>query len=276
MARRRALVRRIPAVARILADVAGPDDPLAAESRRKDGRIARIGKLREGLAGGSRQRIEQVGFAAVVGDVVEERAEPGAGQLRRGVGDGLHQRFEIDLGGQHAGGPVENFEPMRLVAQDRGGLRAPSGQLDMAGDTGEQLAGAERLGQIIVGPGPQALDLRLLAGPRGQQNDRDVAQRRIGAQALQKIDAVHHRHHDVAQDEIVPGVRERRERRLSVGDRGNVVPGAQQAREIVPHVRVIVRHQNPRGVRDRRRKRLVGGIEIVGGIGQPAQGFADE
>ena len=115
-----------------------------------------LGKLREGLAGGSRQRIEQVGFAAVVGDVVEERAEPGAGQLCRGVGDGLHQRFEIDLGGQHAGGPVEDFEPMRLVAQDRGGLRASAGQLDIAGDTGEQLAGAERLGEIIVGPGPQA------------------------------------------------------------------------------------------------------------------------
>ena len=85
---------------------------------------------------------------------------------------------------------------------------------------------------------------------------------------------------DVAQDEIVAGVRERRERRLSVGDCGDVVPGAQQAREIVPHVRVIVRHQNPRrpfrdpggGSRPRRRHR----VPIVGGIGQPAQGFADE
>ena len=149
-----------------------------------------IGKIREGLAGGARQRIEQVGFAAVVGDVVEERPEPGACQLRRGVGDGLDQRFEIDLGGQHAGGPVEHLEPMRLIAQDRGGLRASAGQLEIGGDTGEQLAGAERLGQIIVGPGPQPLDLRLLAGPRGQQDDRDVAQRRVGAQALQKTEAV--------------------------------------------------------------------------------------
>ena len=141
-----------------------------------------LGKPAKASREASRQRIEQVGFAAVVGEIVEERAEPGAGQLCRGVGDGLHQRFEIDLGGQHAGGPVEDFEPMRLVAQDRGGLRASAGQLDMGGDTGEQLAGAERLGEIIVGPGPQALDLRLLARPRGQQDDRDVAQRRIGAQ----------------------------------------------------------------------------------------------
>ena len=51
--------------------------------------------------------------------------------------------------------------------------------LQVGVDPGDQLARRERLGQIIVGAGVQSFDARLFAGPRGEQDHRQIAQLRV-------------------------------------------------------------------------------------------------
>src|ERR1700753_128590 len=99
MALRHALVRIVLAVAWILGDVVGAHDALAREGRREDRGVARHREFREGLARHAGQRVEQIAFAGLVGDVVEERPERGAGQLGGGIGDDLDGAVDIELRG---------------------------------------------------------------------------------------------------------------------------------------------------------------------------------
>ncbi len=62
------------------------------------------------------------------------------------------------------------------------GFLANPGYREMRADVGHQLAGAERFNQVIIRTGLQALDAALLPGPGREQDDRDLAQLRIGAQ----------------------------------------------------------------------------------------------
>ena len=99
------------------------------------------------------------------------------------------------------------------------GLAAEPGQLQLRGDAGQQLAGAERLGQVVVGPGLQALDAGLLAGPGREQDHRQVPRPGVGPQLRSRpkpsspgiITSVR-----IRSGGSSPG---RRERRQAVGDR---------------------------------------------------------
>jgi hypothetical protein len=72
--------------------------------------VLRHRELREGLRRRARKRVEHVALAGVVEDVVEERAELGAGQFHARIRHDLDQTLEIRFDGESGTGPVEDFE----------------------------------------------------------------------------------------------------------------------------------------------------------------------
>ena len=182
-----------------------------------------IGNLAKASREHARQRIERVGLALLVDDVVEERAECGAGQLGGGIGHHLDGAFEIELGGDRGADLVQELEDLRFLLQEPRALRARSRQLDIGRDARQQLARAERLDEIVVGAHPQAFDLGFLAGARRQDDHRHAAQLGIGAQLLQQPEAVEPRHHDVGEDQIGTRAPRCRQRLLAVGGGGDLV-----------------------------------------------------
>ena len=75
-----------------------------------------IGNFSKALARRARERVERVGFAAVLDDVVKERAELRVAQFDAGIGDHLDQPLEVVLGGDRDAGAVEHLERARLLA----------------------------------------------------------------------------------------------------------------------------------------------------------------
>jgi hypothetical protein len=72
---RHAMIGRVVAVPRILRDVWTSYSTGPFERRLEDGRVPWHGKLREPLSRHAGNGVERVGFAFLVDDVVEERAE---------------------------------------------------------------------------------------------------------------------------------------------------------------------------------------------------------
>ncbi|GJE03759.1 hypothetical protein GMJLKIPL_5716 [Methylobacterium isbiliense] len=149
----------------------------------------------------------------------------------------------------------------------------------------QKLACREGFDEVVVDPGPKALDARVLGRPCGQQDDRYVGEVRIPPQRGRKLKPVQPGHHDVGQDEIGPLPPRRRQRRLAVGDRlDHPTPPRQQADEIAAHVGIVIGQQNA-GVH--RLSRQGGGLPFVqktrrlfcpllGQSRKPAQRFLDE
>ena len=113
---RHAVIRRVLPVSRIGQDVVGAHRARAGKGRIKRGRGARQRKIGERLALCARQRVERAGHALRVDHVVEERAELGADELDCGVGHGLDEPLQAELGRERGTGPVENLERARLLA----------------------------------------------------------------------------------------------------------------------------------------------------------------
>jgi hypothetical protein len=99
----------------------------------------------------------------------------------------------------------------------------------------------------------QTFGTRFLAGARRQQDDRQVAQRRIGADLAQQAETVQHRHHHVRQDKVGPVPADRIQRRLPVRNDDGVVAFVQQPAHVVAHVGVVVGQQHA-GARSGRRR----------------------
>ena len=109
----------------------------------------------------------------------------------------------------------------------------------------QQLLALERLDQVVVGPGVEALDARLDRVTRGQHEDRDV----VGlAQALGDLDPVELRQPEVEDDQVgEEGVR-LVERADPVGrDLDVVALQPQRALEDLGDRLVVLDHQYPRG-----------------------------
>ncbi len=72
-----------------------------------------------------------------------------------------------------------------------------------AQDPRQQLVGAERFGQVVIGAGVQSGDPVDLGGAGGQHDDRDRA---LPPQLPQELEAVESRHHDIEQEQVVASV----------------------------------------------------------------------
>ena len=84
---RHPVVRRVLAVSRVLLHVSDKYGPLPAKSRAEQVRGARHREMREGFARHAGERVEHVGAALLVIDVIEKGAEVSADKLGRGIGD---------------------------------------------------------------------------------------------------------------------------------------------------------------------------------------------
>ena len=157
--------------------------------------------------------------------------------------------------------------------------------LEVRLDAGQQLAGAERLDQVVVGAGLHALDPALLAGAGRQQDDRHArACVGVGAQRASRpkpssrgiMTSVSTRSGGFARASPRAPPRRRRPPRPRSAR-------ASSRRDVLAHVGVVVGQQDARraprrsagGLRDRRRWRRcrVGRRRVVG---QPAQRLLDE
>ena len=86
------------AVARIAQNVVGADRAATSEGRFEYGRVAGHRKLLEGAARCTRERVERIGFAALLDDIVEEGAEGSVAQLYSRICHQLNEPLEIVLG----------------------------------------------------------------------------------------------------------------------------------------------------------------------------------
>ena len=212
-----------------------------------------------------------------VGDVAEDRPRGGIDQP-----DAKLVVHQVDA---ERGVGEQGLELLLPLAERHGGLLPHPRELERPADPRDQLAGGERLHQVVVGAGVESFDAGLFPGARGQQDDRQVAGRGIGPERAQEREAVEAGHHDVAQQQvgrIGPGALEGR---ASVGHRLHRPARAQQALHVLAHVGVVVRHEDAGGAvgaaltgRGRLTEQMLAGDDLVVllGPGQPALGFLDE
>ena len=98
--------------------------PSPAKVGREHRGVARHREAREGLARHAGERVERVALAGLVDHVVEERAEGGAGQLGRGVGDACTARSRSSSAAIVLPRRLSAVEGVRLLAQRAG--RSPA------------------------------------------------------------------------------------------------------------------------------------------------------
>ena len=199
---------------------------------------------------------------------------PAVAQFVRGtVGELLPAPVDEHPRAARVGHPDQRRREVGHGGEARLGLPTRAAQLQVRSGAGEQFLRGERLDEVVVGSGGQALDRRLLPGPGRQQQHRDAGGPRIGAQCGEELHPAQTRHHHVAHDEIGRLGTDRRQRRGTVAHHLHGVARAQQAGQVLAHVGVVVGDQHPalrRGGRDR-------GAALLGvGTLQPAQRLGDE
>src|SRR6266511_981814 len=147
----------------------------------------------------------------VLGERVEQ-VELQAGQLDRLAG-------EADL----PGGRVDQ----EVAEAPRGHrlLPAGTGPSTQGPDACHQLAGRERLGDVVVGAGRQADDLVGLLGPGGQHHHVGVAE---GADPPTRLDAVQAGEHQVEHDQLGVVLARQLDRAFAVAAGGDLEPLALQ------------------------------------------------
>ena len=130
------------------------------------------------------------------------------------------------------------------IAQRSLGLAPHARQLELRPDAREQFARAERLDEILISAGIQALDSRLLARACRQQNDRDRASPFVGADRGQEAEPIEPGHHHVGQHEIRSAPANPGQRIAAVADDIDTIALTENAAEIFAHVGVVVRDQH--------------------------------
>ena len=171
---------------------------------------------------------------------------------------GLHPvGGQVDLPAAHLG------EPLGLVEQAPAALELATGtprpvELEVGAHPGHQLAGGERLDQVVVGAGVEPLEGAFLAGARRQHHHRHPDRQRVRLERLEQPEAV--------ERGIITSVRTRSgaSSRASASPSSPVHGGVhgvvlvEQAGDVLADVGVVVDDQDPRTV-DVRRRRPVGG-----------------
>ena len=114
---------------------------------------------------------------------------------------------QVDLEAADGGQPLGVVEQL-LAALELGHEPPYPVEFEVRPDAGQQLAGRERLDQVVVGAGLQPLDGRVVARAGREHDHRDVHRGRVLAHGGEQAEAVEHRHHHVGQHEV--GRRRRR------------------------------------------------------------------
>ena len=159
-----------------------------------------------------------------------QQAQLGGPQVDRLVAGGHHVGRRVDA----QAGDLDHVvgELRRAPAHDRL-------------DPRQQLAGGERLGDVVVGAGLERGDLVLLLGARRQQHDRDVLGALVGAQPPREGQARDARQHPVEQHEVGPRVAHQRLGLRNVARAHHLVAGALQVGgEQVANRRFVFDYQN--------------------------------
>ncbi len=97
---------------------------------------------------------------------------------------------------------IEVRDEMRAAVASGASLVGRSAAPQNGADSGGQLAEAERLGHVIVGAVLETGDAIVLAGARGQHDDRDVRDVGARSQDAAHFEPAHHRQVQVQDDEI--------------------------------------------------------------------------
>ena len=123
------------------------------------------------------------------------------------------------------------------------GLGALAGPAQHRLDPQHQLAGAERLGHVVVGAQLEADDPVGLGAERGQHDHRDVA---AGAQPAADLETVDPGQHQVEDHQVGRVVAHQRGDGLAVAGLVDLVTGrAQVGDHDLAHGRVVIDHQHP-------------------------------
>src|SRR5215212_5574203 len=117
-----AIVRGVVAVARVLPDVGGANDPLSLKSGAEDFGLTRHRELRKGLTRNPGDGVQRVGFPAIVHQVIEECAQPRAGEFGGLIGHGLYQPLQVEFRREQLPDTVHLLERLGLLAQRLLGL----------------------------------------------------------------------------------------------------------------------------------------------------------
>ncbi len=263
---------------RVVARRAGVDHPPVAAVAAAQPEVDRIQFARSDR--------RQVVFGSAVGIVRMDAFHPAQAQVlvRRAARVVVPALAQVGAQAGRIGGPehrrrqVDQRAEIRLALPQRHAGQLPlAAQLHLAAHARQQFVGGERLDEVIVGAGLQALDLRLLAGAGRQQDQGHVLDRFVRADLADQAETIEARHHHVAEHQVGRVAQDRRERRLAIGRRVHVVVVFEQRAYINAHVVVVVHYQQA-GARPVRHRgthgRHGGGIARL--VRQPAQRFLDE
>ena len=117
---RHPIVGSVFAVTRILSDVVRTDHPLTSKSGPEHICISRHRESRECFPRDAGKRVQRIRLALFIHEIVKKRAELRSHYLGGDIGDGLHQLFEIELGGKHRDDSIQelgDFARLTLVRQ---------------------------------------------------------------------------------------------------------------------------------------------------------------
>jgi len=158
-----------------------------------------------------------------------------------------------------------------VLAQDIRGLAPHARELEMGGHAREELAGAERLDEIVIRARLEPFDRGLLSGARREEDHRECAGGLRLAERAEERQAVEARHHDVGQDEIRRLPAHGLERRDSIPDALHVVARREEEPHVLPQVGVVVRPEDPGTPRLVLGRVLLGRRGVLGLAGHPPQ-----
>ncbi len=194
----------------------------------------------------------------------------------RGVGASeLLGRLGVDQLENEIGPPDDVDRYRRLhekLAQPlalRLGLFPEGADLQVRRHASDELTGRERLHEVIVGAGVQPFHARLLACARREHDDGHRARPGLLTQRSQETEAVEPRHHHVGQHQIRGAPPRRLQGFLAVARRLDAPALAEQPRDVIAHVGIVVHQEDVPVDVPRERLRRESAVEALGhGVGQ--------
>ena len=222
-----------------------------------------------------------VGLAGERGEVAQVREEDG--DVSKVVGDGALAAFEAlgnglgeDVEQEAFGFFLLHFEELFLLLELDHAQAVHVAQplaLERGGDAGAQEGGINGLGKKVLRSQLDAADDGGKVIHAGGDDDREVAQEGVVLNRLEQVEAVHHRHLHVGDQEVEGAVAERGERGCAVARFGDVgvAQCAQREGEHMAHRVLVVGYEDGSLLAE---AVMLGLVELLGLIGGEAAGRA--